>query len=124
MSAAATRVTAADVLVGIVDDLARIEELLDVVEERVEYEIALDAGDGLLVVAIGLEVVGLVQEVDDLIDQLTGFPAAGYDDLCDALYYAVKASGMLSGMRDTGDDAFSIGRVRKEGLKIRRELRI
>lgn len=61
---------------------------------------------------------------DDLIDQLVGFPAAGYDDLCDALYYAVKASGMLSGMKDSGDDAFSMDKVRKEGLRIRRDLRI
>ena len=29
---------------------------------------------------------------EDLIDQLVGFPAAGYDDLCDALDLAVKAS--------------------------------
>lgn len=29
---------------------------------------------------------------EDLIDQLVGFPAAGYDDLCDALYYAVLAA--------------------------------
>ncbi len=28
---------------------------------------------------------------EDLIDQLIGFPTAGYDDLCDALYYAIKA---------------------------------
>ena len=32
-----------------------------------------------------------------LIDQLTGFPAAGYDDLCDALYYAVLASESKGG---------------------------
>ena len=52
------------------------------------------------------------------------FPAAGYDDLCDALYYAVKASGMLNGTRDSDDDAFSMDKVRKEGLRLRRELRI
>ena len=62
---------------------------------------------------------------EDLIDQLTGFPAAGYDDLCDALYYAVKASGMLSGMKDSDDDAaFSMDKVRKDGLKLRRNLKI
>ena len=32
-----------------------------------------------------------------LVDQLTGFPAAGYDDLCDALYYAVLASESRGG---------------------------
>ena len=61
---------------------------------------------------------------EDLIDQLTGFPAAAYDDLCDALYYAVKASGMLDGMKDSDDGAFSIGRVRKNGMEIRRKLKI
>lgn len=29
---------------------------------------------------------------EQLIDQLVGYPAAGFDDLCDALYYAVRAS--------------------------------
>lgn len=39
-----------------------------------------------------------------LIDQLVGYPAAGYDDLCDALYYAVKASEGRGGKAvDTGD---------------------
>ncbi|MFA7167424.1 MAG: hypothetical protein WC096_00835 [Sphaerochaetaceae bacterium] len=55
-----------------------------------------------------------------LVDQLTGFPAAGYDDLCDALYYAVLASESHGGV---GPGLFS-GKGIGRGGNPRRGLRI
>lgn len=55
-----------------------------------------------------------------LLDQLTGFPAAGYDDLCDALYYAVLASESRGGV---GSGLFS-GKKIGRGENPRRGLRL
>lgn len=58
---------------------------------------------------------------EDLIDQLTGFPAAGYDDLCDAMYYGVQATMKGKG----GGSSFLSNAAKKTGIKnIRRELNI
>jgi len=56
---------------------------------------------------------------EDLIDQLVGFPAAGYDDLCDALWYAIKVGETHGG----GDGAVRSARKGRERLW-RREARI
>lgn len=53
---------------------------------------------------------------DDLIDQLLEFPTGRYDDLVDALYYAVKVSGM-KGLdwydADEGGGADELARMRR-----------
>ncbi len=56
---------------------------------------------------------------EDLIDQLVGFPAAGYDDLCDALYYAVLAS---EGKGAFGTSALSS--KKNQGRNVKKELNL
>jgi predicted phage terminase large subunit-like protein len=69
--------------------------------------------NGLVVFAPGNE---------DLIDQLTGFPTAGYDDLCDAFYYAIKAIQENNGKKLS--DLRIFNKVNNRKNNIRRSLNI
>ncbi len=60
---------------------------------------------------------------DMLIDQLCEFPTGKYDDLCDALYYAVKAT-KLKGIDDSTED-YELNKENSVKLKdLRRKLKI
>lgn len=58
----------------------------------------------------------------DLIDQLLAFPNGAYDDLVDALYYMLKASGFLKGKLDDGEG--TIISDKRIDMNLRRRLNI
>lgn len=59
---------------------------------------------------------------EDLIDQLIGFPAAGFDDLCDAFYYMIKAIQENNGKKLS--DLRIFNKVNNKKNNIRRSLNI